>query len=263
MLAATTTAVAGVLAVHRVVKSYRDGVAVRRHDVAWGASRPYRVVHLSDLHVGATTPRRVLAEVAAAAHAARPDVVVLTGDYVNASSLYLGRVTELVRSLPKPCIATLGNHDHWVGPDRIALALARGGAKVLRNESALVGDLAVVGVDDGSSGAADLARAFRGVDPDRALVLTHYPNTADEIAALGPRLVLAGHTHGGQVDVPWVTRAVAKMTGNPYLRGFYRVGDRTELYVNAGVGHSLPGFRAGTTSPEVAVFDLRPVSAAG
>lgn len=198
-----------------------------------------------------------LAQVADVVTELEPDVVVLTGDYVNVSTFYARRITEFVRLLPKPCLATLGNHDHFTDPERITFSLEAGGAKVLRNESTRLGDLLIVGVDDGHSRNADIAKAFGGVDAERALVLSHFPNTADEIAGTRAPLVLSGHTHGGQIDVPWVTRKIAKAAGNPYLRGFYRIGERTDLYVNAGIGHSFPGLRSGEgTRPEIAVFDL-------
>jgi len=221
-----------------------------------------RVAHLTDVHVGATTPPRMLARVSEVVQSLACDLVVLTGDYVNASLFHLDRVTDLVRSLPQPCIATLGNHDHWTDPVRVAGALEAGGATVLRNASTVVrGDgfaLTVVGVDDGRSGNADVPRAFADVDdPTRALVLSHYPSTAETIARTGAPLVLSGHTHAGQVDVPHVTKLFARLAGNPYLHGFYRL-DRTDLYVSAGIGHSLHGLRAGRTCPEIAVFELDP-----
>jgi predicted MPP superfamily phosphohydrolase len=256
-------ALVGSVTASRIVSSYREGFAVTLHRVPWRGSRRVRVVHLTDLHVGPTTPRGVLARVATIVEALECDAVVLTGDYVNMSVLFVDRVTELVRALPKPCIATLGNHDHWTNPERVTSALHAGGAEVLRNESTTIdirGErLVIVGVDDGCSGNADVARAFaRVASPERALVLSHFPNSALAIAATGAPLVLSGHTHAGQVDVPYATQAIAKITGNPYLRGFYCVGPKTDLYVNAGIGHSLLGLRAGPTSPEIAVFELDP-----
>lgn len=219
-----------------------------------------RVVQLTDIHVGPTTPRRLLARVADVVQSLECDLVVLTGDYVNASLVYLDRVTELVSMLPKPCIATLGNHDHWTDPIRVAGALRAGGATVLQNASTVVGSLEVVGVDDGRSGNADVPRAFANVEaPERALVLSHFPSTAETIAKTRAPLVLSGHTHAGQVDVPHVTKFFAKLAGNPYLHGFYRI-DATDLYVSAGIGHSLEGLRTGRTCPEIAVFDLDPAA---
>lgn len=226
----------------------------------WKGEGRVRVAHLTDIHVGPTTPRRMLVRVAELVHSLECDLVVLTGDYVNASVRYADRITELVDLLPKPCIATLGNHDHWTNPARVTSALEAGGAQVLRNESTVVthakGSLVVVGVDDGRSGNADVARAFANVaEADRALVLTHFPNTAELIAKTGAPLVLAGHTHAGHVHVPRITKALAKLAGHPYLHGFYRI-DATDLYVSAGIGHSLHGLRAGRTCPEIAVFEL-------
>jgi predicted MPP superfamily phosphohydrolase len=230
--------------------------AVTRHHVPFRSSA--RVVHLTDVHVGPTTPRRFLGEVARRVRELEPDLVVMTGDYVNASTFYADRITELVLQLPQPCVAVLGNHDHWTDAERVTRALERGGARVLRNESMHVAGMTVVGVDDGRSGHADVERAFFRVrEPEGAIVLSHFPNTADEIAKKHPRLVLSGHTHAGHFAIPRVTKALARLAGNPYLHGFHRVGPRTDLYVNAGLGHSLPGLRLGA-KPEIAVFDSVP-----
>jgi predicted MPP superfamily phosphohydrolase len=261
---AIAAAVGSAVALSRISAARRGGLAVTRHHLPWKGDGRMRVAHLTDIHVGPTTPPRMLAHVADVVGSLECDVVVLTGDYVNASLVYAERITELVEKLPKPCLATLGNHDHWTSAGRVTTALERGGAQVLRNESTVVrsaaGSLVVVGVDDGRSGHADVARAFANVpDPRCALVLSHFPNTAERIAATGAPLVLAGHTHAGHVHVPRVTKLLAKLAGNPYLHGFYRI-DATDLYVSAGIGHSLHGLRAGRTCPEIAVFDLDPTA---
>src|SRR5436190_13084607 len=108
-------------------------VSVSHHRVPVGARA--RVVHLTDVHGGPTTPRQFLAEVARRVRELEPDLVVLTGDYVNASTFYAGRITELVLQLPQPCVAVLGNHDHWTDAKRVRRALEAGGARVLQNES--------------------------------------------------------------------------------------------------------------------------------
>jgi predicted MPP superfamily phosphohydrolase len=258
---AVAAAVGSALAASRVKKSRRDGLAVTMHTLPWRGERRVRVVHLTDIHVGISTPKRVLDRVADIVRSLEHDVVVLTGDYVNMSTFYAKRITDFVSALPKPCVATLGNHDHWASASRITRALEAGGACVLRNQSVVAAGLVIVGVDDGHTGNADVDRAFSDVDErdrDRALVLSHFPNTADAIAKKGARLVLSGHTHAGQVDVPRVMPFLARLAGNPYLRGFHRIGAKTDLYVNAGIGHSLAGLRGGRTAPEIAVFDLDP-----
>jgi predicted MPP superfamily phosphohydrolase len=260
--AAAVAAGSAALAVRQVRAGRRAGLAITQHRIPWDCARPIRVAQLTDIHVGLTTPRRALARVAEVVRSLRCDVVVLTGDYVNASVFHVDRVTELVRGLPSPCIAVLGNHDHWTNAERVTRALEAGGARVLRNEATtLRGDgwsLLVVGVDDGRSEHDDVERAFARVDgPRRALVLTHDPRTAPAIAEYGAPLVLSGHTHAGQIHVPRIVPMVAKLAGHPYLHGFHRI-DRTDLYVSAGIGHSLHGLRSTKTAPEIAVFDLDP-----
>jgi len=229
--------------------------------VTLGTGHHLRVVQLTDLHLGHGTPQRTLERAVSAASAARPDLVVLTGDYLNLSLTQLPRLRQLGARLPRPCVAVLGNHDHWSGAEAIQRTLAEEGVIVLRNQSVKLklrgGELTVVGVDDGGTHHDDVARAFAGVkDRGRALVLTHHPKTAEAIMAWGGRLVLSGHTHGGQVAVPRVTAALARAGGHRYLRGWYSVG-QGRLYVSPGIGASLIRTRLGRGAwPEVAVFDL-------
>lgn len=262
---AAAAAVGSALAVAQYRAGRRAGLAVTHHRFPWRhaqGARAVRVAQLTDVHVGLTTSARALERIADVVGGLGCDVVVLTGDYVNASTFHVARVTELVAMLPKPCVAVLGNHDHWTNPVKVTRALERGGVQVLRNEATtLRGDgwsLPVVGVDDGRSKNDDVDRAFARVDaPERALVLSHDPRTADAIARTAAPLVLSGHTHGGQIHVPRIGAAVARLAGHPYLHGFYRI-DRTELYVSAGVGHSRSGLRSPKTAPEIALFDLDP-----
>lgn len=232
-----------------------------RHTLSWPVTRRARVAHLTDLHVGMSTPGRTLGAALAAVRASQPDLVVLTGDYLNGSLAHLRELQRFVRQLPGAVVATLGNHDHWSGADAIARGLAGEGVTVLQNESLALDDtgLELVGIDDGETGHDDPARAFRDVRrPHDALVLQHAPKCADAIAPLGGRLILSGHTHGGHVRVPRVTDDICRRLGQPYVAGWYRVG-AADLYVNAGLGHSP--FRAGHEAhPEVAIFDLVPQS---
>jgi predicted MPP superfamily phosphohydrolase len=231
------------------------------HQVPLLGTGRIRVVHLTDLHVGRATSWRLLAQVEDAVRAARPDLVVMTGDYVNHSLRFLPELDRFLAQLPCPCVATLGNHDHWSGADPVRRALEARGVRVLSNSHLVLRaggqTLTVVGVDDGRSGHADLDRAFAGVpDPGRALVLTHFPATADAIVTRGGRLILAGHTHGGQIGVPRLTAALARLGGTRYLSGWYSVGPG-RLYVSTGIGSAVFRLRLGRTAvPEVAVIDL-------
>jgi hypothetical protein len=223
---------------------------VLRHRVPWpGLTRVVTVAQLSDLHVGRHTPRARLEAALAAVRAARPDLTVLTGDYVNRSLASARELTAHVARLPRPCLAVLGNHDHWSGADGVKAALLRARAVVLQNRSERVRgrgfELTVVGIDDAYTAHHAIREAFAGVPrPRETLVITHYPAIAHPIARLGGRLILAGHSHG--------ERAIARR----FRAGFYELEQGARLYVSVGVGSGRPGPRA--VAPEVAIFALTP-----
>lgn len=240
---------------------------ITRHRVPWNVPHQIRIVQLTDVHVGWTTPKRILEDTIAVAHKLKPTMVALTGDYVNHSLKHVDRLASFIDRLPKPIFATLGNHDHWSGANGIRDALSKGGARVLTNESIELDAggfmLPVVGIDDGRTEHDDPGKAFSALDRKaEPIVLTHYPNTADDAAARAKSLIIAGHTHGGQMAVPGVTRMLSRMAGQRYLAGWYDLEESGHLYVSAGIGASLDGLRGGRSAmPEIAVYDLIPRSA--
>lgn len=255
-------ALAGATLATRAARADRMRLKITRHRVPFPGNKKLRIVHLTDVHMGATTPERFLRQVLHITHTIEPDLVVLTGDYVNRSTKHVDRLRRFVEALPQPVMATLGNHDHWSGPHEVTMALIDGGAEVLSNASSgldgIGWSLTVVGIDDGLTKNADVDLAFSGVrDPDRAVILNHYPTTANQIAKKGGRVILSGHTHGGQLAIPVVTEAVFSLF-NGYFHGWYEI-EESELYVSAGIGHSLEGLRGGHSAiPEIAVYDLDP-----
>lgn len=219
-----------------------------------------RIAHLTDLHVGMLTPARKILRALEMAHHARPDLVLMTGDFVCYSPKFVGRLAELTRGLDAPTYAVLGNHDYWTDGAGVRRALERNGVSVLRNGhselSVRRSPLTVVGIDDAITGHSDHRRAFSGVRPGGSrIVLTHVPNLADRAAEYGAGLILAGHTHGGHVKIGSLTEKIAARFGSRYLAGFYGVKDAL-LYVNCGIGSSSVPIRAGAPS-ECAVFTLR------
>lgn len=224
-----------------------------------------RIAQLSDVHVGSATPSARIEEAVRAVALAEPDLVFLTGDYVTHSKRPIARIAELLRGLPvERTFAVLGNHDHWVDPAGVRRALQGLGISVLQNERASVrlrgAEVTLLGIDDALTRNADVEKTFRGAPRDGTrLVLAHAPTTADSLPARAGLACFSGHTHGGQVSVPVLTKAVFRLAGQPYVRGLYRVRGNL-LYVNRGLGFGLGGplLRFGSV-PEVAMFTLRAV----
>lgn len=220
-----------------------------------------RVAQLSDLHVGPRTPEERIRAAIALANGFEPDLVVLTGDYLSRDPSGVGLLGPQLAGLRGPAVAVLGNHDHWVDPAGAARELGRLGCDVLRNQHTRLTlrgvPFTVVGVDDLHTGNADPARALRGAPTGSRLVLAHGPRTADLLRdAPSPLLMLSGHTHGGQVNVPLLTPYLVRaLAQEPYLRGRFALGP-VQLYVNRGIGNSALRIRL-NADPEVTLATLR------
>jgi predicted MPP superfamily phosphohydrolase len=241
---------------------------ISEHDVAIRDLDPrhegVRIAQLSDIHVGATTPREHIRAAVAAANAANPDLIVLTGDYVCWRRHEAPMVADQLAGLrAKRVLAVLGNHDYFTWGAGVASALEHNGYEVLRNRTTVASingaPLAMVGVDDPVTRHDDLDAAFAGA-PAKAtkIVLCHSPDHGPQLAARDADLVLSGHTHGGQIYVRGITDRLMKRLGLNYRRGWYAMSDRTQLYVTPGVGFSGVTHRRGEgTDAEVAVLTLR------
>ena len=219
-----------------------------------------RVAHLSDLHVGMLTPHGFIRNAVEMIQAEKPDLVVMTGDFVCYSQRFVGPFRDVVEGFSVPTVCVLGNHDYWTDGHGVSEALSHHHYDVLRNQHTRLwlrhAPLTIVGIDDAATGQADAARAFRGLSAkDSRLILSHVPSQADAAAKHGPGFILSGHTHGGHIDIPKVTEHIFRRLGARYLKGFYEVGDAT-LYVSCGIGSSSVPLRAGSPA-EVAVFTLQ------
>jgi uncharacterized protein len=223
-----------------------------------------RVGAMSDLHAGLghTNPGRVR-EAVALLNAQRPDVICLLGDYLD--STYFGKgkadpgeiAAELARlHAPLGRFAVLGNHDWRAAGAAMGDALRHGGLTVLENEAHKAGDVWIAGVADMRTRLPDVPTALTSVpEGDPVLLLAHDPDLFPQVPAR-VALTLAGHTHGGQVDVP-VLRLLVIPSGHGvrYLGG-HVVEDGRQLFVSTGVGTAgLPiRFRR---PPEVVILTLR------
>ena len=242
-------------------------VQVSTHRVALPNLHPdlvgARIVHLTDLHAdGAFATAERLAWWVRLTLGLRPDLVVLTGDFITHSVRWARDLQEGLRGLTAPLgvFAVLGNHDYWVSSYAVMQALRAHGVQVLRNAVATVqrgaARLHLAGLDDVMENRHDLRRVLDALPADApALLLTHEPDIADQAAATGRfAWQLSGHSHGGQVCLPGVGPLVLPPHGRRYPRGWYRVRDML-VYTNRGLGMIIPRLRFGCP-PEIAVFVL-------
>jgi len=216
-----------------------------------------RIAQLTDVHCGRITPREHIRAAVALANRARPDLVVMTGDYVNWRKDEVPLVTEQLGGLEaEQVVCTLGNHDYFADGDAVAAALLQAGYTVLRNQHTTVevggAALHLVGIDDPVTRKDDIPAAFARVpEGGTRVVLCHCPEKVVDLEARGSHLVLSGHTHGGQI---WPFRFVVRMF-TPYVSGLFRVQD-TWAYVSRGTGYFGPPLRVAEPS-EITKLVLR------
>jgi uncharacterized protein len=228
--------------------------------------RALRIAVVSDLHAG-RTPAGMIRRAVELVMAEHPDLILLAGDYVSAYSVDARKLSALgeLRALHAPLgvIAVLGNHDTEAPGEspraaRIAGTLEELGITVLRGAARRLDDgVAVIGLDD-YRGGTDAPAAFAGLDaatPRIVVVhdwhaLTREPRQTWDVA-------VAGHTHGGQLCVPFTQACVMGRASQPYLRGLHPFPEGGFLYVTRGIGESDVAARLGAR-PEVTILELVP-----
>jgi predicted MPP superfamily phosphohydrolase len=237
------------------VMATRGRIAVKRVTVAVPKLAPgldgFRIVQLSDVHVGQTIGKGFIEALVAQVNALQPDLIAITGDLVDGSVEHLADAVAPLAGLKARhgVFFVTGNHEYYSGVAEWLPFLTGLGIRVLRNERVAVGhdgmafDLA--GVDDwladGLGHGPDLPKALAGRDPDRPVVLlAHQPRAIFEAARLGVALQLSGHTHGGQI-FPFNFLVGLQQ---PYVSGLHRHGD-CQIYVSRGTGYWGPPMRVG------------------
>lgn len=224
-----------------------------------GLARPLRLLHLSDLHYGFRVPLALIHDAVTLGLAERPDLVCLTGDYItNNWADHPIVLVEVLRRLAAfaPTFAVLGNHD----VDPIGEILISGGARLLDNASETLSvrgqRLSVIGLGDLWSNGIMVGAAFAGCPYGiPRIVLCHNPDSKDYLMDAEFHLLLAGHTHGGQVVMPVLGSRIVGVRDKSMVEGLHRWRGRW-VHVSRGVG-SLWGVRF-NCRPEVSILELIP-----
>jgi len=226
----------------------------------------FTIVQISDTHVGIWTRPRHVRQIVARVNAMNPDLIVLTGDYVNRFERNCTRSGQsLARLKAKHGVyAVLGNHDYWVNADAVTKALRESGVDVLFDEQRKIAvgkeSITLVGLDDEWEGKPDYQQAFTGLSADdTCIAIAHNPDAVLHLKGRPIELLMSGHTHGGIVALPLIGPVAANTKlGRKYVCGMHDInGIRT--YISRGIGLVSIPFRI-HCPPEVPVFVLKPAS---
>lgn len=223
----------------------------------------FRIVHITDIHFGHWISKERLYGLVDLINEQEPDLAVNTGDFVSYVMEELaGDLTAAMRGIDSRygSLAVLGNHDHWLGPDRVTEILEAGSVRVLRNDVFTIEKegsvLHVAGVDDITAGADRLDRVMAKMPPaGPAVMLAHEPDFADKTAATGRFfLQLSGHSHGTQIVPPLIGPVLRGRHFKNYPNGRYQIGDMVQ-YTSNGVGTHAMRLRV-NCPPEIVVVTL-------
>ena len=255
---------------------FGGAVAVTVFSLVQGAERPavrsthfeidglsdYRIVQLSDLHIGPTLGRSFAQDVVERTNAVEPDLIVISGDMVDGSVAELAPEVAPLKNLraKEAIVFILGNHEYLSDANAWVRQAQSFGWHVLRDERLQLARLDVIGFDEFSDPDADVYAALSSGNKRRQLpdlsrrrptvAVGHSPRVFRAACSAGVDLALAGHTHGGQI-FPF---GLVERFEQGYLAGPYKCG-RTQLYVSSGAGYWGPPMRFGSRA-EISVLEL-------
>jgi predicted MPP superfamily phosphohydrolase len=217
-------------------------------------TRPFRLVQLSDVHIGSRSGR-YLTRVVDRVNALGPDAVVITGDLVDTETVGEAELAAL-KKVGAPTFLSIGNHERYVGLDALQPLVESLGVTVLRQASQVIGEIQLIGIDDAESAdqvAVQLPLIERCGGKYNVL-LYHRPLGWLDAFAGGIDLMLSGHTHNGQIfPFNWLVRAQFSR-----IHGLYPASSGAgQHYVSPGTGTWGPVMRLGSHN-EITVFDLGP-----
>lgn len=223
----------------------------------------FRIVQLSDVHHSPFTSLDFIKEAVETANALKPDMFVLTGDFVSHETEYIAPVAEVLGELKSEfgTYACLGNHDHWTDADLVTDLLRGEGITVLINEGfelkARGASVWLAGVDDLMAGKTDVRAAMRGsLEKEMKILLAHNPAIVRRAARWDVDLMLSGHTHGGQVKIRDEEHKI--LQSRKMKSGLHR-RQNTQVYVTRGIGTVVVPFRY-QCPPEITLLELRSAS---
>ncbi len=219
----------------------------------------FKIIQLSDTHHSPLTTLEHIKRAVKVANRLKPDMFLLTGDYVSHEREYIAPVAAVLGKLKAKhgIHACLGNHDHWTDADLVTHLFRGEGINMLINEGfrfeTRKGSFWLAGVDDHMAGKTDLTAALRGSFPDEMkLLLAHNPVIFRESARSGVDLTLSGHTHGGQIRLRDTEKNIIPRRRKA---GLHSRKD-SQIYITRGIGTVVVPMRY-QCPPEISLLELR------
>ena len=212
--------------------------------------KDYRLIQISDVHIGSRSGR-YLNHIVQNINSLHPDIVVITGDFLDSSHIK-GKDIEALKTLSMPVYLSIGNHERYIGLDKVVPLLEQVGVKVLRNTSVHVDGLQLIGIDDADD-ARQIARELANITLDPRcfkVLLYHRPLGWDSAVKANIDLTLSGHTHNGQIfPFNWLVKQQFDL-----ITGLHQNG-QCQLYISPGTGTWGPVMRLGSRN-EITCIDL-------
>lgn len=248
-----TLSISNILFEHPLIPSQFDGLTI---------------VQFSDTHLGFQYSLKQLKELIYKINLLKPDLIFFTGDLIDEPNTFaaVNETIELLQQLSAPLgkYAVFGNHDHGgYGTKLYKQIMDQSGFELLFNQAKKItsennSELFIVGIDDAMLGQPNIAYALEQVPLDSfKILLSHAPDLADEAQSLGIHLQLSGHSHGGQIKIPFLGALVKPPFAEKYYEGTYKIGldNQLTLHVNRGLGTTRLPFRF-LARPELTIITL-------
>lgn len=226
---------------------------------------PIKIVFFGDTHIGEFNDIHQLERIVTLINAQNPDLVIFTGDLIGASKPFNvnpDAVSQTLKKIQAPYgkVGVMGNHEYALLDEyNYAKTMKAGGFTVLVDDWLDIPEINVrlLGLDDAYSGSPDTDLGDETLESAYNILITHEPDIVDEMNLDDVQLVLAGHTHGGQISIPLLTEKILPPGGKNYLKGLYAIGSdgQTNLFVTKGTGMTTLPFRF-MNVPEIVSIEI-------
>lgn len=244
----------------------RNWVQINRYQIPMADLPPafhgFKIAQLTDIHLGFLVSTAFVTEIVARANRLQPDIIVCTGDYVHARNTIaeVEQVWPILSNLQarQGVYSVLGNHDHWADTNRSLYWLERSGQNIRHQSKAIYrgkDHIVIGGAGDFWGDQLKIDETFTGVEPDACkILLAHNPDTVDTDYVTPLSLALSGHTHGGQVIIPFWGPPRLPVENPAYSSGLITT-PKTQLFISRGIGWAIVPVRF-NCYPEIAVLEL-------